>query len=164
MKKLKLSIVCVVIASILLLVSGCKKENNLVAPLEVTFKKEGELRLYNVETDTLVATFDIEIADNEYERQTGLMHRESMEDHQAMLFIFDDVQYRSFFMKNTLFSIDIIYFDENGKLISAVDNATPLDETGLPSRAPAKYVLEVNAGLLEKLGMLIGDRIEYSEL
>ena len=152
-----------IILIIALAVASCKKEDSKpVTPLKISFKKEGHLVIRNNETDSIVAEFDIEIAESEYEIQTGLMHRESMEDNQAMLFIFPNVEYRSFFMKNTLIPLDIIYFDDNGKLVSSQVNAKPLDETGLPSKAPAKYVLEINAGLTEKLDLRIGDRIEYN--
>ena len=146
-----------------LCLTSCKEETKkVVQPLKITFKKEGELRIHNVETDTIQASFNIEIADDEYQRQTGLMHRESMKDDQAMLFIFDDVDFRSFYMKNTYISLDIIYFDADGKLISVQSRTEPMSEASLPSKAPAKYVLEVNAGLTEKLNLLIGDRIEYN--
>lgn len=143
--------------------SSCKKEDkNVVQPLKIEFKKEGELVIHNNVTDSIVARFDIEIADDEYQRQTGLMYRKSMQDNQAMLFIFDDVDYRSFYMKNTYIPLDIIYLDAQGKLTSVQDRAEPMNETSLPSKAPSKYVLEINAGLTEKFDLRIGDRIEYT--
>ena len=143
--------------------TSCKKDKQrVVKPLKIEFKKEGELVIRNNVTDSIVAEFDIEIADDDYQRQTGLMHRESMNDNQAMLFVFDDVDYRSFYMKNTYIPLDIIYLDAEGKLTSVQYNAKPMDDTSLPSSAPSKYVLEVNAGLTEKFDLRIGDRIEYT--
>ena len=76
-----------------------KKEKVLTRT--ISFTKEGELNLLRPEVDTLIASLDIEIAESEYETQTGLMYRNSMEDHQAMLFIFEQEAPLSFYMKNT---------------------------------------------------------------
>ena len=154
----------VLMLMIAILSTSCKKDAKEIAPVKVTFKKEGELKIHNNVTDSIVDQFDIEIAESDYEIQTGLMYRDSMEDHQGMLFIFPNELPRSFFMKNTRIPLDIIYFDANGELISVQYNAKPFDETSLPSKAPAQYVLEINAGLTEQLDLRIGDRIDYSRL
>jgi len=103
------------------------------------------------------------LAEDEYETQTGLMHRSSLQNNQAMLFIFPDVKMRSFYMKNTLISLDIIYLDEAKKVVSIQKNAKPMDETSLPSTAPAKYVLEINGGLSNQLNIVEGDSISFSK-
>ena len=69
---------------------------------------------------SLIAKFDIEIADDEYETQTGLMNRKSMKNDNAMLFIFPDMQMRAFYMKNTLIPLDIIYLDNNNTIVSII--------------------------------------------
>ncbi len=129
---------------------------------EITFKKEGELRLKNVVSDSIIKKLDIEIADDEYQTQTGLMYRHSMKDNQAMLFIFENEQPRSFYMKNTEFPLDIIYVNSKKKIVSIQKNAKPFDETSLPSNAPVLYVLEVKAGLTDLWNLQIGDRIEWN--
>jgi len=104
-----------------ILYTGCKEKasnEDINLTKEITFTKQGELSLLKAETDSVVASFDIEIADDEYKTQTGLMYRSSMEDNHAMLFIFPNEQMRSFYMKNTEFSLDILYFDANKKLIN----------------------------------------------
>ena len=108
-----------------------------------------------------IATLDVEFAETNYERETGLMHRTSMKENQAMLFIFPAEFPREFYMKNTLIPLDIIYLDSNKKIVSLQENAKPLDETGLPSEIPAMYVLEVNAGLAQKWSLEIGDMITF---
>lgn len=155
----------VFILFILLGVSACKNSSDSDQNLtrEISFKKQGELILKKSESDSIITTLDIEIADNDYKTQTGLMYRSSMESNQAMLFIFPQEQPRSFYMKNTEFSIDIIYFDKNRKLINLHKNAEPYSEKSLPSAAPAKYVLEVKAGLSETWNLQPGDRFEYSK-
>jgi uncharacterized protein len=91
------------------------------------------------------------------------MHRGSMQNNQAMLFIFPDVKTRSFYMKNTLISLDIIYIDDTQKVVSIQKSAKSMDETSLPSKAPAKFVLEINGGLSEKLNIAEGDSISFSK-
>jgi len=127
----------------------------------VVFKKEGELTITKQKVDTLITSLDIEIAESEYETQTGLMYRESMLDNQAMLFIFSDERMHSFYMKNTAIPLDIIFIKEDLTIASFQENAKPFNESGLSSQVPIKYVLEVNAGLAQKWLLEVGDKISY---
>ncbi len=143
---------------------SCKNDQNKkVKTAEIKFTKEGELTLFKASGDEVI-TIDIEFAETDYERETGLMHRTSMEDNQGMLFIFSTEFPRSFYMKNTYIPLDIIYLDEQKKIVSFQENAVPLNEAGLPSEIPAMYVLEVNAGLAEKWLLEIGDTISFSKI
>src|SRR5690606_38188842 len=67
---------------------------------KISFKQDGTLQLLNKDTDSVLATFKIEIADNDYKTQTGLMYRSSMGDDEAMLFIFPDSRVRACYIKN----------------------------------------------------------------
>jgi len=144
---------------------SCKEErqSSAVKQIKITFKKDGELKLKKAKSDSILATLDIEIADDDYATQTGLMYRKSMETHQGMLFIFPNVDYRSFYMKNTEIGLDIIYIAEDKTVVSIQKNAIPFDETALPSEGPAKYVLEVNSGLSNEWTLEKGDYIEFSQ-
>lgn len=147
------------------LVFSCKEsEKKIIKTTTVEFKKEGNLQILQQETDSLLIRLDIEIADNEYETATGLMYRSSMEPEQGMLFIFDDVAMRSFYMKNTQFALDIIFLDEEKRIVSFQKNAQPYNETGLTSKVPAKYVLEVNAGMADQWYLEVGDRITFEKI
>lgn len=147
-----------------LLLQSCKTESKKEIKTEaISFTKEGALTILKQETDSILTHLDIEIAESEYETQTGLMYRESMKDNQGMLFIFPDVAMHSFYMKNTQIALDIIYIDENLKIASFQKNAQPFNETGLSSKVPVKYVLEINAGLSEKLELDIGDTISFTK-
>lgn len=143
--------------------TACKEKNKTVKPVEITFKKEGELSIYNATKDSVKAKLDIEIANNDYEIQTGLMYRNSMMANRGMLFVFDNEQERYFYMKNTKIPLDIIYIGADKKIVSFQKNAKPFDETSLPSKAPVKYVLEVNAGKVDAQGLQVGDSISFSE-
>jgi len=135
-------------------------QNKKIKTPEMTFTKEGQLTLSKASGEDVV-TLDVEFAETNYERETGLMHRTSMKENQAMLFVFSAEFPRKFFMKNTHIPLDIIYLDANKKIVSFQENAKPMDETGLPSEVPAMYVLEVNAGLADKWLLEIGDFITF---
>jgi uncharacterized membrane protein (UPF0127 family) len=130
----------------------------------VNFKREGLLNIKKEVSDAIIKTLDIEIADDEYSIQTGLMYRTQLETNQGMLFIFPDEDFRSFYMKNTKIPLDIIYINANKTIVSVQKNAKPLDETSLPSEAPAKYVLEINGGLFDQWQLKVGDSIDFKIL
>lgn len=158
------SLILLAISSLLLLLSSsCKEDDKVIKPIEIKFKKEGNLSLFKAGTDSLISSFNIEIADNDYETQTGLMHRQTMAKDNAMLFVFPDMQMRSFYMKNTYIPLDIIYLDSNHKIVSIQENAKPLDESSLPSASPAQYVLEINAGLSQQLNIKVGDSMSFTK-
>jgi len=162
MIRVKKNLLFLGIATILILLSACKEEPKKVIKTEpIEFTKEGELTITKQKVDTLITTLDIEFAESEYETQTGLMYRKSMEDHQGMLFVFPDEQMHSFYMKNTEISLDIIFLKSDLTIASFQENTKPLNEIGLSSQVPIQYVLEVNAGLAQKWLLEIGDKIEY---
>jgi len=144
------------------IIFSCKEETKKVIKTEpVTFKKEGELSIFKAQKDSLLAKLDIEFAESEYETQTGLMYRQSMEDHQGMLFIFNEEAMHSFYMKNTEFALDLIFIKSDSTIGSFQENTQPFNENGLSSQVPVQFVLEVNAGLSEKWQLDIGDKIEF---
>ncbi|GLU43991.1 DUF192 domain-containing protein [Allomuricauda sp. NBRC 101325] len=146
-----------------LFLASCKSETKTSIKTEtISFKKEGELQVIKLASDSTAVNFDIEIAETEYETQTGLMYRPSMKEKRGMLFIFPDVRMRSFYMKNTQFPLDIIYINGEQKIVSIQKDAEAYNEGSLPSEAPAKYVLEINAGLSDTHGFQAGDSISFS--
>jgi uncharacterized membrane protein (UPF0127 family) len=159
MKALKIFIILFVTG---IAFNSCKEETkNVIKTEPVAFTKEGELRINKQKIDTLITQLDIEFAQTEYETQTGLMYRKGMEDHQGMLFIFDEERVHSFYMKNTEFPLDIIFIKADSTIASFQENAQPFNEAGLSSQVPIQYVLEVNAGLAKKWLLEVGDKIEY---
>jgi hypothetical protein len=122
------------------------------------FKKEGELTFVD-STGNPTVKIDIEIADNDYERQLGLMNRESMDEMQGMLFIFPEEKFQSFWMMNTLFSLDILFINSQKEIVTIHKNTKPLSELSYPSSKPAVYVLEVNAGFCERHNVNLGDKV-----
>jgi len=162
MKLIKRSIICICLG---VAIWSCQNQSKEQAPAQsISFTKEGEAQLLEKDSDSIIVILDIEFAISEYETQTGLMYRDSMAKNQGMLFIFDDVRLRSFYMKNTRIPLDIIYLSENLEIVSFQKNARPLDTKSLPSDAPAKYVLEISGGLADEWGLKIGDRLQYQGL
>lgn len=107
--------------------------------------------------------FTVELAQTADEQALGLMFREEMEDNRGMLFLFPVEAMRSFWMKNTRIPLDIFYFDAELKLVSVAENARPCKTRrcpNYPSKGPAKYVLELNAGKAAELGVQPGDVLE----
>lgn len=110
--------------------------------------------------------FKVEIADDPMERSQGLMYRNSMSEDQGMLFIFEKSDYVSFWMKNTLIPLDMIFIDQDHKIAHIEADVKPCPKGVLncplyPSELPVKYVLELNAGLAEKNGLRNGDLVEF---
>ncbi len=101
----------------------------------------------------------VEIADTPAERQQGLMGREALAEDAGMLFVFEQEQPLSFWMKDTLIPLSIAYIDGSGTIVD-IQDMQPLDETSHPSAAPAMYALEVNQGFFGEWGVTVGDMVE----
>jgi uncharacterized protein len=128
---------------------------------EPQFKKQGELKFLYGKNKKEIKSIDIEIASNDSSRMMGLMFRKSMEDTKGMLFIFPQSDMHSFWMKNTIMSLDIIFVNEDKEIVKIHKNTKPYSTESLPSGKPAIYVVEVIAGFTEKYGVKEGDKIEF---
>jgi len=122
------------------------------------FRKEGELT-FTDSTGNQLIKIDIEIADDEYQRQLGLMNRQSMDEMRGMLFIFPEERFQSFWMLNTLFSLDMIFINSSKEIVTIHKNTKPLSEQSYPSSKPSQYVLELNAGFCERHNIKEGDKV-----
>ena len=105
--------------------------------------------------------FMVEIADDDAERQRGLMEREPLADDRGMLFQFPDVAERGFWMRNTPSPLDILYIDPRGRIVSIAKNARPQSDAIIPSNGPASGVLELRAGRADEIGARAGDRVSH---
>lgn len=106
--------------------------------------------------------FDVDIARTSEERSKGLMFKERLDINQGMLFIFDRNDIYSFWMKNTLIPLDIIWINEEKQVVFIKEEAIPCEEefcTTINPLVVGKYVLEINGGLSRKIGLQIGDKI-----
>ncbi|MFC3051346.1 DUF192 domain-containing protein [Kordiimonas pumila] len=105
--------------------------------------------------------FTVELALSNSQRIQGLMYRTELGSDQGMLFIFPDTDMRSFWMRNTLIPLDIIFLKSDGTIINIIENAEPETETPRRSEAPAKAVLEIAGGHSAKLGLSAGDIVRH---
>ena len=107
------------------------------------------------------AQFAVEIADTAQTRARGLMHREEMPRGAGMLFVYDRPQPVSFWMRNTLIPLDIIFMDDTGTVSRVHADAVPLDETAIPGGGSVQFVLEINAGLAAAFGIAPGTELRH---
>jgi uncharacterized membrane protein (UPF0127 family) len=150
------------------LFSGCSKVNaqrfftpSAIAAESPQFTKEGELIFLGEKNRKEITKIDIEIADSDFERTRGLMNRRSLPDNAGMLFIFEQSEPLSFWMRNTYIPLDIIFADEKKQVIKISKKTEPLSYNAIRSIKNAKYVVEVNAGFCDKHGITIGDWLTF---
>ena len=109
--------------------------------------------------------YAIEIADDDAERARGLMYRDAMDAGRGMLFIHDAEEPQAYWMKNTKIPLDILYFDNGRKLVSQQRDVPPCSLgdrcPSYPSNAPARYVLELNAGEAARLKLQDGAELGF---
>ena len=103
--------------------------------------------------------FQVELADDDRERAMGLMFRRSMGAEEGMLFDFGSEQPANFWMRNTYIPLDLLFIRADGTIESIAERTTPLSEKSVPSKGPVRYVLEINGGTSDKLGIEPGDKV-----
>lgn len=113
-----------------------------------------------VATKTGKHGFHVEVARTEAEQARGLMFRTAMGSDEGMLFPEETPRQPSFWMKNTVIPLDIIYIGTNGRVLNIV-NALPYDLTPLPAEGLAIGVLELNGGRAAQLGIKPGDKVSW---
>jgi len=163
--KSKLSFQKIIMAVLAVAVIGFFIFNNFLKNNEpkveyYSFTKEGELT-FTDSIGTLKTKIDLEIADNEYERELGLMNRNVMKENEGMLFIFSIQRQQSFWMRNTLISLDMIFVNDQKKIVTIHKNTKILSDNSYPSSEPARYVVEVLAGFTDKNNIQVGDKIDW---
>ena len=103
--------------------------------------------------------FNVEMADNDTTREIGLMCRTGLPDAGGMLFDFKTAQEVSFWMKNTLIPLDMLFIARDGRVVSIARNAVPEDESPIPSGGAVVGVLELRGGRAAEIGAAPGDRV-----
>ena len=110
--------------------------------------------------------FSVELVKTESQREKGLMYRTELDKDRGMLFIFDEVGIYPFWMKNTLIPLDIIWISSDNKVVFINQNTQPCKSLICPSVLPtakAKYVLEINAGVSQEIGLKVGDQLKIPQ-
>jgi uncharacterized membrane protein (UPF0127 family) len=105
--------------------------------------------------------FDVEIADETSERSRGLMHRTDLPAGRGMLFVNEAERAISMWMANTPSPLDMLFIDEDGKVVGIAENTIPFSPAIISAPEPAQYVLELNAGIADKHGIEVGDIVRH---
>jgi uncharacterized membrane protein (UPF0127 family) len=108
--------------------------------------------------------FTIELARTPAEMERGLMYRDRLAPDHGMLFLYDEERAVSFWMKNTLIPLDLIFADSSGRIVQIAERAVPLSTALISSDSPVRAVLEVNGGTADRLNVAVGDRLIHPAL
>lgn len=108
-----------------------------------------------------LCSFSVELARTPDEQEKGLMFRKTLGKDKGMLFIDSEDRIRTFWMRNTLIPLDLIFIDGTRKVVDLFSGAKPLDESLIVSRSAARYVLEINAGLARPCGITPGITVQF---
>jgi uncharacterized membrane protein (UPF0127 family) len=106
-------------------------------------------------------TFRVELARTPQEQARGLMFRTEMGPDEGMLFPYATPQMLSFWMKNTVLSLDLVFIDQQHRIINVAENAVPYSEQSIVSAAPGIAVLELNGGRTRELGIVAGNKVDW---
>ncbi len=124
------------------------------------WSKVNYVRIFLPDGDTIFS----DLADTEEKRVRGLMFRNTLNDDQGMLFVFEKEGLYSFWMKNMNFAIDIIWLDKFKRIVHLEREVPPCEKEPCPSyvtAVPAKYVLELKAGSIEKRKLKLYDQLDF---
>ena len=117
-----------------------------------------QLNLPRVQLTAGMYRIDTQVAATPQQRQTGLMHRREMPQHEGMLFVFEQPAVQCFWMKNTLIPLTAAFIADDGTIVNLVD-MKPLDEASHCSQAPVRYVLEMNQGWFAQRHLRAGHKL-----
>ena len=117
-----------------------------------------------IETRSGDRFFLVEVADTPEAMSRGLMWRTSLAGNHGMLFVYDSPRHASFWMKNTLIPLDILFIAAEGRIHWIAYDTEPLSLETIPSRVPVRAVLEIAAGVADKVGVRPGDRVHHPAL
>jgi len=106
--------------------------------------------------------FTVEVAETAAQRRQGLQHRKSLAAGAGMLFDYRRVQPVAMWMKNTLIALDMLFIDDAGRVVNVARDTEPLSLATIPSAAPVRAVLEINAGSARRLGIRPGDQVLHA--
>jgi uncharacterized membrane protein (UPF0127 family) len=103
----------------------------------------------------------VEIADTPAERARGLQYRRELGEREGMLFVFPSEERHSFWMKNTLIPLDLIFIASDRTIVGIIERATPLSTASLSVESPSQFVLEVPGGFCRRHGVRVGQKVRF---
>ena len=108
--------------------------------------------------------FVVEVAATPEQQEKGLMFRQSMAEDDGMIFLNKIDRPSTFWMKNTLIPLDMLFVDRTGKIVHIKANAKPLSEDLIPSGGSVRAIIEINGGVAARLGIKAGDHVVFPGL
>lgn len=105
-------------------------------------------------------TVTVEVAENDHDRQRGLMYRKSMPDDRGMIFWFREKENHAFWMHNTCIPLDMLYIDSDGLIVGIEENTPTMSDDTFEVGCPSQYVLELNAGWTRAHGVRAGQKVK----
>ena len=106
-------------------------------------------------------TFELEVVRSEKARAHGLMDRKSLAQSAGMLFVFDEEDDHTFWMKDTYIALDIIFLSSDWRVVGFIENMQPMSRLSRSVGKVSRYALEVNAGVVQKTGIAIGNTATF---
>jgi hypothetical protein len=148
----------------LLLLPACKNNGQRSGTTNTTAAPQSATATVAIDTGERMAVFRVELAIKPEEFQRGLMFRTELAQDAGMLFVAKFPQQHTFWMKNTLIPLDMIFIDDDGRIVGVVARAVPGDLSPRSAGGPSRYVLEVNGGWAEAHGVAPGDRVRFEDV
>ncbi|HEY4118295.1 MAG TPA: DUF192 domain-containing protein, partial [Byssovorax sp.] len=109
-------------------------------------------------------TVNVEVTENDHDRQRGLMFRRSMPEDHGMIFLFPTKEDHSFWMHNTCIPLDMLYIDDDGLVVGIEENTPTMSDDTFSVGCSSKYVLELNAGWCRRHGVVAGQKVRFDGL
>jgi len=141
--------------------AACAQQVQTPGPSGESVGPDAPTEVLTIDTANGPVRFNVEIADDDAERQHGLMYRAPLPDDRGMLFHFQEPEMASFWMRNTPSSLDIIFIGVDGRILNIAERTTPYSEAPVPAVGLTRGVLEIRAGRSAELGLRAGDRVRH---
>ena len=139
-------------AALLIVLTACSR-NAPADGVDLIFKKPSGEK---------TEVFRMEVVATNSDRMRGLMFRKSLAANAGMIFLFNEEREHSFWMKNTLIPLDMVFVSSAWKVVGALENVLPLTEDPRTVGIPSQYVLEFSAGTIKRLGVSSGAAVEVT--
>jgi len=123
------------------------------------FAQEAQMNLPRVKLAAGMYVIDAQVASTPEQRETGLMFRQEMPQHEGMLFVFEYPSQQCFWMKNTLLPLSVAFVSDDGT-IANIEEMKPQTLDAHCSTKPVRYVLEMNKGWFSKKGIKAGAKLQ----
>lgn len=121
------------------------------------------LKKIEIQSETGPVSYQIEVAQTQSQREKGLMGRKNLPPHQGMIFLFPQKQVVNMWMKDTYIPLDMLFIDDENRIVHLHEKALPFDKTIISSVFPVSKVLEINAQEIQKNKIKVGQKIFFTK-